>query len=351
MARNQPITIGDVSVKPGSRQLIELPVGSLYTHTLMHLPVHVIHGREAGPRLFVSAAIHGDELNGVEVIRRLLNLKSLGRIKGTLIAIPFVNGFGMIQNSRYLPDRRDLNRSFPGSERGSLASRLAHIFLQQIVRQCDYGIDLHTGAIHRSNLPQVRANLEDEETAELAKNFDVPVILNSNLRDGSLREAACDYGVKVLLYEAGEALRLDELSIRGGLRGIQNVMQKLGMLKRRTRAKRGEPYIARSSTWMRAPYSGLLTSQKTLGQRVEKGEVLGVVSDPSDMFDQTRYEITSRHAGIIIGKTNIPLLNEGDAVFHVARFEDANDVEVELDNFQNSVNAEPRLQADTPGLL
>lgn len=342
--KNTPITIGEVEIKPGTAQLIELPVANLYTYTVMHLPVHVIHGREAGPKLFISAAIHGDELNGVEIIRRLLKLKSIKRLKGTLIAIPFVNAFGMLQHSRYLPDRRDLNRSFPGSERGPLAARLAHIFLEQIVKQCNYGIDLHTGAIHRSNLPQIRANLDDKETRELAEAFGVPVLLNSNLRDGSLREAATDHGVRILLYEAGEALRLDELSIKGGVKGILNVMRYLKMLRSRAVDKKTtEPYVARSSVWLRAPSSGLLYSRRKLGDQVKKGETLGIVTDPSDMFNATEHPIESKYSGIIIGKTNIPLVNEGDAIFHVARFEDASDVAAELDTFQQNFAPEPLL--------
>lgn len=334
---NKTITIGGIDIAPGTQQLVDLPVGSLYTHTEMHLPVHVIHGKTEGPRLFISAAIHGDELNGLEIVRRLLRLKSIKRIKGTLIAVPFVNGFGLLQNSRYLPDRRDLNRCFPGSERGSLASRIAHIFLNQIVQQCDYGIDIHTGAIHRSNLPQIRANLDEPETKKLAEAFGVPVIINTNLRDGSLRAAADEFRVKTLLYEAGQALRLDELSVRAGVKGIQNVMRELGMLSSKShRNANTEPYIARSSSWIRAPHSGLLQSYKKLGDRVSKNQVLAAVTDPSDMFDLHEHEILSKYAGIIIGKTNIPLVNEGDAIFHVARFEDAGDVEAELDNFEQN---------------
>lgn len=334
---NKTITIGGTDIAPGTQQLVDLPVGSLYTHTEMHLPVHVIHGKTEGPRLFISAAIHGDELNGLEIVRRLLRLKSIKRIKGTLIAVPFVNGFGLLQNSRYLPDRRDLNRCFPGSERGSLASRIAHIFLNQIVQQCDYGIDIHTGAIHRSNLPQIRANLDEPETKKLAEAFGVPVIINANLRDGSLRAAADEFRVKTLLYEAGQALRLDELSVRAGVKGIQNVMRELGMLSSKShRNANTEPYIARSSSWIRAPHSGLLQSYKKLGDRVSKNQVLAAVTDPSDMFDLHEHEILSKYAGIIIGKTNIPLVNEGDAIFHVARFEDAGNVEAELDNFEQN---------------
>ena len=177
-----PFVIAEKSIPARSRVLIELPLPPLYTHTPLSLPVHVIRGAKDGPRLFVSAAIHGDELNGTEIIRRLLKQPVLKRIRGTLVAVPIVNIYGLLHHSRYLPDRRDLNRSFPGSDKGSLAARLAHIFMTEIVDNCTHGIDLHTGAIHRSNLPQIRANLDDEETARLANDFGVPVLFNANLQ-------------------------------------------------------------------------------------------------------------------------------------------------------------------------
>ncbi len=331
-------SIGDTQVHPGTSQLIELPVATLYSHTPVCLPVHIINGKRPGPTLFISAAVHGDELNGVEIIRRLLRQKSINRLRGTLVAIPFVNEFGLIQHSRYLPDRRDLNRSFPGSERGPLASRLAWVFLNQIVKQCDYGIDLHTGAIHRSNLPQIRANLDDPATFAMAKSFGVPVLLNSNLRDGSLREAADGHGVTVLLYEAGEALRFNEFSIRAGISGIMKVMRHLKMLAptRKSKVPPVEPFVARSSSWARAPHSGVLRCYKQLGDRVEKDEVIGSVFDPSDMFMQTEFAMKSGFAGVVIGKTNIPLVYEGDAVLHIARFEDSTDVAAQLDTFQQN---------------
>jgi uncharacterized protein len=338
-----PIIIAGKKISPGTHHLIELPVASLYTHTVMHLPVHVIHGRAVGPKLFVSAAIHGDELNGVEVIRRLLEQKLLKQLRGTLIAIPFVNSFGMLQHSRYLPDRRDLNRSFPGSEKGSLAARLAHIFLNQIVKHCEYGIDLHTAAINRTNLPQIRANLTDAETRELAQVFGVPVLLNANTRDGSLREAAAEHGIKMLLYEAGEALRFDELSIHAGLRGIINVMRYLQMLRPRTNksAQRvTEPYIAHGSSWIRAPHSGLLTMHIKLGDRINKDQLLGKVVDPSDMFNSNEFIIISSISGIVIGKTILPLVNEGDAILHIASFEDTGEIAAEVDTFQQLMSQE-----------
>ncbi len=344
---NKSITINGITVEPGERTVIDLPVAKLYTHIDLNIPVHVLCGKKPGPCLFISAAIHGDELNGVEIIRRLLKTSELKRLRGTLIVIPIVNVFGIIQHSRYLPDRRDLNRSFPGSSRGSLAARLAHIFLKEIVSQCNYGIDLHTGALHRSNLPQIRANLDDPETQNLAEAFSVPVLLNANLRDGSLRQAAAECGVKVLLYEAGEALRFDELSIRAGVRGIVSVMRKLDMLGAgKTPAKRKEPFIARSSSWERASESGLLRSIASLGSRVKKGDVLGVISDPSDLFDPIEYEVRAQYSGLVIGKTNIPLVNEGDALYHIARFEDIKEAAASVEAFQHTADQTPNAVFD-----
>lgn len=333
----QSITIGDVTIKPGEQRVVDLPITMLYTHTPVTLPVQVINGRRAGPRLFISAAVHGDELNGVEIARQLIGRRVLRSLRGTLIVLPVVNVFGFIQHSRYLPDRRDLNRSFPGSRRGSLAARLAHIVVEEIVSQCSYGIDLHTGAVHRSNLPQIRANLNDEETLKLANAFGVPVLLNSDLRDGSLRQVADEYGVKILLYEAGEALRMDGLSIRAGVRGILSVMRSLGMLSphkgKRSQAV-SEPYIANASVWERASASGIMRSYARLGGHVKRDELLGVISDPSDLFDRTEYEVRAHASGLIIGKSNIPLVNEGDAVFHIARFDDVKEAAASVEAFQ-----------------
>jgi len=329
----EPLTINGVNVKLGERVTIDLPAGRLYTHTPMNIPVHVIRGKRPGPRLFISAAIHGDEINGVEIIRRVLRLPTLRRLKGTLIAIPIVNVHGLINHSRYLPDRRDLNRSFPGTEKGSLAARLANLFMREIVAKSTHGIDLHTGAIHRSNLPQIRANLDHEETAALSRAFGVPVIISSNLRDGSLRESAAEYGIPMLLYEAGEALRFDEVSIRAGVKGIVNIMRALEMLPAsRSKAKSNyEPVVARSSSWIRAPDSGILRVMMPLGSRIKRDTLLGVVSDP---FGEKESKVTATFSGILIGRTELPLVNEGDALFHIARFEDIKEIEAKVDAFK-----------------
>lgn len=332
----EKFVIAETEVKPGETRQIELPTVSLYTDTDMSIPVFVKRGKMSGPTLLVSAAVHGDELNGIEIISRLINSKTLKSMKGTLIAVPFVNGYGVLNQSRYLPDRRDLNRSFPGSKRGSLAARIANLFLEEIVSKCDYGIDLHTGAIHRSNLPQIRANLDDERTLAMAKAFGVPVLIKSNLRDGSLREAADELGVSMLLYEAGEALRFDEFSIRAGHRGIINVMRHLGLLAKSRRKPPREPYIAKRSGWIRATDSGFVTHIKELGDHVEKGDTLAIIKDP---FGKTLDTIKSKASGIIIGKQNIPLAQEGDAMYHLALFNESDNVIESLEEWQEDLSS------------
>ncbi|KAA6186763.1 succinylglutamate desuccinylase/aspartoacylase family protein [Thiohalocapsa marina] len=332
--------IGDREILAGQRLRVDLPLPSLFTQTAVFLPVHVLHGRRPGPRLCVTAAIHGDEINGVSVIRRLLASPALRGLRGTLLAVPVVNVYGFVRHSRYLPDRRDLNRSFPGSESGSLAGRLAAALMAEVVADSDLGIDLHTGAAHRENLPQIRAQLDEPGMLALARAFGAPVMLNADLRDGSLRGEAAAQGVPVLVYEAGEALRFDELSIRAGVRGILNVMRLLGMIRegsRRHRQVLHQPVVARSSTWARAHQSGMLRFLKPLGARVQKGESLAVVADP---FSQQEDPVPSPASGIVIGRVNLPLVTEGEALFHIARFGKTDIAAETVERFQSLMEPE-----------
>ena len=330
MARNSAIKVGDTVVKPGERATVRLPVADLYTGTSLAMPVHVVCGRREGPVLFVSAAIHGDELNGVEIIRRLLKRKALSSIRGTLLAVPIVNVHGFLDQSRYLPDRRDLNRSFPGSRKGSVAARMAYTFMHEIVDKADFGIDLHTGALNRANLPQVRGNLDDESTLKLAKAFGTPVIINSNARDGSLRQCAADKGLPMLIYEAGEALRFDELSIRAGLRGAISAMRLIGMLPTSKQSRPVSPVVADSTSWVRAPESGIVIPKVGLGSRVTAGQVLAVIADPVSAEEEP---VKAPFDGIIIGHSKLPLAHEGDALFHVAAFESVSRAEHRVEEF------------------
>lgn len=322
--------IAGEEILPGERKQISLTTAKLYDFTDIKMPVVVIRGREEGPTLFVSAAIHGDEINGVDIVRRLLKHRALKKLRGTLIAIPIVNVFGFNDKSRYLPDRRDLNRSFPGEEHGSMAGQLAYIFRTEIVDKATHGIDLHTGAIHRRNLPQIRADLTQPANLALAKAFGAPVILNASTRDGSLREMVAERKIPILLYEAGTALRFDRRAALVGMEGILNVMRAIGMLPEQ---KAPPPYrdlfIARSNHWVRSPISGIFLTVKKLGERVSKGDRLGCITNP---FGDYELDILSPYDGVIIGNSILPLANEGDGLYHIATFDaDQMDKRIEED--------------------
>lgn len=314
-----PFEISGTTVAAGSRRTVEVPVSILSDHTPVNLGVHVIHGKRPGPTVFVSSAVHGDEVVGVEIVRRLLQSDLLSKLRGTLLVVPIVNAFGFHNRSRYLPDRRDLNRSFPGSSAGSLASRLAGIFLDEVVRRSDLGIDLHSAAIHRTNLPQMRVSPDNPRTRNLAEVFGAPVVLTSALREGSLRAEAKEIGVDVLLYEAGEGLRFDEMAARAGLAGILRVLRAMDMLPKRGIAKaRVKPLFCQTSRWLRAPAGGLLRTFRADGEVVNAGDVLAMVSDP---FGEHDVEVLAHMDGIIIGRAVMPVVNEGDALFHIAQVE------------------------------
>jgi uncharacterized protein len=309
-----PIEIAGESVPAGARRSLEVPVSRLASGTWVKLPLVVVHGVRPGKWLWVSAAIHGDELNGVEIIRRVLAALDARELAGVVVAVPVVNVFGFLEQSRYLPDRRDLNRSFPGSPRGSMASQLAHLFMREVVGRCEYGIDLHTGSAGRANLPQIRADLRDPEARRCALAFGAPVALHARLRDGSLREAAVRRGIHTLLYEAGEALRFDRRSIDVGVDGVFRVMSALDMVRDRAPAAE-PPREVFSSRWIRAAQSGLLWLDVELGDRVRRGQVVGTISD---VVGTTRIRVRAHATGIAIGLTTNPMVNRGDAILHVA---------------------------------
>lgn len=337
MEKNRVVTIGGRQVHPGERATIDLPFADLYTHTEMLLPVHVVNGTRPGPTVFLTAAIHGDELNGVEIIRQFLGLSVLRNLSGCVIAIPVVNVFGFINRSRYLPDRRDLNRLFPGSESGSIGARLARLLGSEIIAKCDFGIDLHTGAINRTNLPQIRANLDDPETEKLAKAFGTPVVIDAGMREGSLRQFAAASGVRTIVYESGEALRFDELSIRVGIIGIRRVLRELGMLPKKNPLKALESQVAHSTTWVRAAGSGVFRTRCRLGDTVQRDQELGLIGDP---FSEGQVTVSSPVRGVVIGRSTSPLTHEGDALFHIARFDDDHDAEGTVDALQETHSVE-----------
>jgi predicted deacylase len=287
----------------------------------MSMSLQVLRGPKPGPTLLLCAAIHGDELNGVEIVRRVVERIDLGELRGSLVAVPIVNVFGFLSQSRYLPDRRDLNRSFPGSRAGSLAARLAHLFMHEVVRHCDYGIDLHTASLDRTNLPQVRANLMNPQVKRAAEAFGAPVFINSQIRDGSLREAASRRGIHMLVYEAGEAQRFNRDAITMGYNGVLRVMTMLKMLKGvKTAKKNTEPREVHSSAWVRARQSGIFHLEVALGQEVKKRQAIGFVCD---VLGESKTIMRAPEDGIVIGHQNNPLVHRGDAIVHLAFFDGA----------------------------
>jgi hypothetical protein len=301
-----------------------LPIARLPTGGDLSLPLTIVHGPAPGPTLAVTAAIHGDELNGALAINQLLGYLDATRFRGTLLALPIINPLGLLNHSRYLPDRRDLNRCFPGSKRGSLGSRIAHTLTTLVLDRADVVIDLHTGSLGRCNLPQLRCNLEDARARKLAHVFGTPVVVHAGLRDGSLRAVCADHGRPALVYEGGEALRSDRDAVAAARRGLLNVMGHMHMVERSDIEPVAQPppkvRFYAESQWQRAPRSGFCQLEIELGQRVKVGEHIGTIHNPADA---THYNVLSDMKGLVIGRLMTSLVNRGDALVHVAtrRFE------------------------------
>ena len=311
---NTPVRVHNIDVEPGTRKRIDLPVARLYTQTQLSLPVEVINGVKPGPRIWLSAAIHGDELNGMEIIHRVVQKLDPGKLRGEVIAAPIVNVFGFIHQTRYLPDRRDLNRAFPGSKRGSLTSRLAYLFMNEVVGRCTHGIDLHTASNHRTNLAQVRGDLRDTETMRMARAFAAPILIQGDAPKGSLRESVAKRGVPIITYEAGEPHRFNNDAIDLGVKGVLRVMADLGMRGKPSATNRSS-MEAGDRTWVRARRSGILRLQTGLGRWVSKGDRIAVIHDAFGDHERVHLAPTD---GLVIGHTNHPLVNQGDAIIHLA---------------------------------
>lgn len=316
MPLRESFPIGGVRMRAGTTRELSLPITRMVTGAEVSVPVRIVHGREDGPVVWLTAATHGDEVVGIEVIREVLTSLSPKTFRGTLVAVPIVNVLGFMAGDRYLPDRRDLNRSFPGSARGSLASRIAHLLMTEVIRKGSVGMDLHTGAFGRTNLPQVRGDLDDPETRSLAEAFGAPVMYHAKLRDGSLRAAAREVGCRVLLYEAGESWRMDDWAVAAGVAGVRRVLAALNMIDGADAVPDGANQECRTSGWVRARNTGILMLDVDLGQHVSIGQRLGVLTDS---FGKTVRLVRADRAGIVIGRAQTPLVNSGDALVHIAQ--------------------------------
>lgn len=313
-------TIADRAIAPGTAAIVHLPITTMATGLHSTLAIQVLHGARPGPTVFVSGAVHGDEITGTAIIQRLASLLDPCALAGTVMLIPVTNIFGFLNRSRYLPDRRDLNRSFPGTSHGSLAAQVAHVFLTEVIARCSLGIDIHSAAQHRYNLPQIRLAEGNRKLMELAEAFGPQVIIEAPLRSGSMRGLAAERGIDMLLLEAGEALRFDPLSVETGVVGIRRVLAHLQMIADEPALlKVSRSAQARHTIWLRAPRGGVLLAQKTSGNAVHEGETLATVGG---LFGEDSIEIRSPVEGIVIGHATLPVVHQGDAIFHIAKVKD-----------------------------
>jgi len=307
------ITVLGTDVIPGTSVRLSWSATELFEGVPVSTPVLVVNGALPGPTLCMTAAVHGDELNGIEMVRRVMHDLSPSKVSGAVIGIPIVNVQGFRRGSRYLPDRRDLNRYFPGNPNGSAAARIAHSFFNNVVAHCDALIDLHTGSFERANLPQIRADLRNPDVMTLTQGFGSMVILHSTPAVGTLRHAATRAGIPAVTLEAGGPSRLELHEVKLGVKGIETLVDTLGMVRKSRLWGKPEPVYYRSS-WVRADNGGILLADVSLGSTVRKGDLLGTITDP---MNNARTELRSPYSGRIIGMARNQVVMPGFAAFHV----------------------------------
>ncbi|MBK7869558.1 MAG: succinylglutamate desuccinylase/aspartoacylase family protein [Saprospiraceae bacterium] len=308
-----PLNISGTIIKPGKSEVVKIPVGRLPSGNQILIRAHVFHSRKVGPKVLMLGGVHGDEINGVEIVRRAVTSELFDDItKGSVIAIPLLNVYGFINFSRDVTDGKDVNRSFPGSATGSLASRIANTLTKRILPNIDFGVDFHTGGKYLYNYPQIRFSKSDKKSLELAKAFGAPYIVAMPPISKSLRKAAQSEGKSMLVFEGGETLRYDGLSIQKALEGIQRLLYHQGMLA--DKPIEPQSLVLGKTAWMRAPKAGMFRWYKCSGHKILKGEPIGILNDPFGLEDTTLY---APRAGYIIGHNNAPVVNQGDALFNI----------------------------------
>ncbi|MBT8081529.1 MAG: succinylglutamate desuccinylase/aspartoacylase family protein [Gammaproteobacteria bacterium] len=321
--RAEPLRILGTGVEPGSAARLSWSATQLFEGVPVSTPVLAVNGALPGPTLCLTAAVHGDELNGIEIVRRVLHDINPERLSGAVIGVPIVNVQGFRRGSRYLPDRRDLNRYFPGNPNGSAAARIAHSLFTQVIAHCDALVDLHTGSFERANLPQIRADLRNPDVVTLTLGFGAMVVLHSKPTAGTLRHAATLAGIPAVTVEAGGPSELELAEVKRGVEGIDTLLAALDMVKKRRRWSDPEPVYYRSS-WVRADNGGILLADVGLGTTVRKGDLLGTITDP---MNNARTEVRSPWSGRVIGMARNQVVMPGNAAFHIAI--QADDFEVE----------------------
>ncbi|MEM6724952.1 MAG: succinylglutamate desuccinylase/aspartoacylase family protein [Bacteroidota bacterium] len=311
---SESLIIDGHSIAPGEQKTLGLQVAKLPSGTIINIEVHVFRSLNPGPTLLVLAGVHGDEINGIEIVRQSIHQQVFQDLhRGNVIAIPVLNVYGFINFSREVPDGKDVNRSFPGTQRGSLASRVAWILSNKILPVIDVGLDFHTGGSSRFNYPQIRYSADDPNALELARAFAAPYTIVSKPISKSLRQTALKSGKTILVYEAGEALRLDGYAISEGMNGLKRVLLHHGMIPNAPKAEPG--LFFDKKTWQRAAHSGMFIWQKSSGTFVKKGEILGYIHETNGIV---HYPVKAKIDGYIIGHNNAPVVNLGDPLFHLS---------------------------------
>lgn len=310
---DQVFEIFGEEIKAGEQKQVNLEIAKLPSRTPISIPIFISRSKNAGPCLLVTAGMHGDETNGIEIVRQVMREKYHIPEKGTTICIPILNIYGFIQQVRDLPDGKDMNRSFPGSKTGSLASRVAYTVMNEILPYVDYGLDFHTGGAARSNYPQIRCFFEHKETIEMSRAFYAPFTLNSSYRSASFRWAAAKKKIPVLVYEGGESLRLDAYGIQCGVNGFRRLMGYLGMAAKQEIPQR-KNIILEKSTWIRARSSGIFRAHIQSGAEIKAGQILGSIHSPYSDFEK---KVKSTHNGYVIALNHQAVINQGDALLHI----------------------------------
>lgn len=332
--KNSNLTICDATIHPGETASLALPLPEFYSCTSFYMPIKVIHGKEAGPCLLIFSAVKGDELNGLEIINRLIELLDKQPLRGTIIAVPVLNIFGLIAPARSFAHEAMLERCFPGVEQGSFGERLAYVFTQEILCKANICIELQTGSLNHDILPQIYCNLSNSEGKRLAKAFAAPVITNVSTQNNTLRETTEHLNIPLLVYQAGEAMRFNESAIDLGLTGIHHVMQALDMIDSSTASDENEnhsfnPIFSQDQDWIRAHRSGVLLSEVELGEMIKKGQRIGRINDPFSA--DTAETVKAEQDGVVVGINRHPLIHEGQTIFKVATFIDNDRAETALE--------------------
>ncbi len=335
--KNKSFQLCNATIHPGEKLALALPLPELFSCAPLYMPITVIHGKARGPTLLLTAAIYGNELNGTQIINRLVHLSWMKRLRGTVIAIPVINVYGLINRARTLPGGIDLHDCFPGDPHGSHASRVAHLFSSEIFCHADYCINLETGFVNYKNFPQLHIDFKNIQEKRLAEHFNAPVIANTETTAGSLRALAHSQQIPLITYHAGEALRFDEYAIRSGVSGIINIMRHLEMLPPKKNPKEFKSFFTNENLWIRAATSGISSSAITLGQSIKKNQLICRIEDPFGVSTSTT--ITSPKDGIIVGVNSLPLVHEGEGLVQLAAFSEHENAAPYLEDWQENNKA------------